>query len=63
MVPQAIMADGAGRVAVQVRVSGSRPDGRTFDDRQILLFNFDDTRVRSVDQFVGDPAAVTTFWA
>ena len=62
-VPEAIMADGAGRVAVQVRVSGSRPDGRTFDDSQMLLFVLDGERVHSVDQFVGDPAAVTAFWA
>ena len=61
--PQAIMADGAGRVAVQVRVSGTRPDGRSFDDQQMLLFAIDGDRVRSVDQFVGDPAAVTAFWA
>lgn len=62
-VPQAVMADGAGRVAVHTRVSGTRPDGRTFDDEQMLLFILDGGRVRSVDQFVGDPAAVTAFWA
>ena len=45
------------------RVSGTRPDGRTFDDPQILLFTVDDGRVRTVDQFVGDPTAVTAFWA
>lgn len=62
-VPEAFMADGDGHVAVLVRVSGSRPDGRTFDNPQILLFDVHDKRVRSVDQFVGDPAAVTAFWA
>jgi ketosteroid isomerase-like protein len=61
-VPQAVMAGADGRVAVLVRVSGTRPDGRTFDDTQILLFVVDGERVRSVDQFVGDPAAVTAFW-
>jgi hypothetical protein len=39
------------------------PDGRSFDDQQILLFTLDGPRVRSVDQFVGDPPAVTAFWA
>ena len=63
VIPQAIMADGAGRVAVPVRVSGTRPDGRTFDDQQMLLFALDGDRVSSVDQFVGDPPAVTAFWA
>jgi ketosteroid isomerase-like protein len=57
------MADGEGRVSVLVRVSGSRPDGRSFDNPQILLFNVDGDGVRSVDQFVGDPSAVTAFWA
>lgn len=62
-VPQAIMGDGAGRVAVHLRVSGARPDGRTFDDEQMFLFILEGDRVSSVDQFVGDPAAVTAFWA
>jgi ketosteroid isomerase-like protein len=62
-VPEALMTDGEGRVSVLVRVSGTRPDGRSFDDAQILLFAVDGDRVRSVDQFVGDPAAVTAFWA
>ena len=57
------MADGAGHVAVLTRVSGTRPDGRAFDDRQILLFTIEDGRVRTVDQYVGDPPAVTAFWA
>jgi ketosteroid isomerase-like protein len=61
--PQAFMADGEGHVSVLVRVSGTRPDGRTFDNPQILLFTLDGDRVHSVDQFVGDPRAVTAFWA
>jgi ketosteroid isomerase-like protein len=62
-VPEAIMADGDGRVAVLVRISGQRPDGRTFDVPQILLCAVEGDRVRSIDQFVGDPPAVTAFWA
>ena len=61
-VPQALMADGEGHVAVLVQVSGTRPDGRSFNDPQIALFTLDGGRVRTVDQFVGDPAAVTAFW-
>jgi ketosteroid isomerase-like protein len=61
-VPQSFMADGEGRVAVLVQVSGTRPDGRSFDDPQIALFTLDGGHVRTVDQFVGDPAAVTAFW-
>jgi ketosteroid isomerase-like protein len=62
-VPHSFMADGEGNVAVLVQVSGTRPDGRSFDNPQMLLFRVDDGHVHSVDQFVGDPAAVTAFWA
>jgi ketosteroid isomerase-like protein len=61
--PQSFMADGQGRVMVLVQVSGTRPDGRSFDNPQVLLFTLDGDRVRSVDQFVGDPRAVAAFWA
>src|SRR6476659_6270774 len=37
-VPEIFMPDGAGHVAVLTRISGTRPDQRTFDDEQILLF-------------------------
>jgi len=61
-VPERLMADGDGSVAVVTRVSGGRPDGRRFDDRQILLFKVEEEHVRTVDQYVGDPTAVTAFW-
>ena len=62
-VPEVFMADGAGHVAVLTTVYATRPDGRSFDDSQILLFTLERGRVRSVDQFVGDPSAVVAFWA
>jgi len=62
-VPEIFMPDGEGHVAVLTRISGTRPDGRRFDDTQILLFTLEQGRVRTVDQFVGDPTAVTAFWA
>jgi ketosteroid isomerase-like protein len=62
-VPEAFLPDGAGQVAVLTRISATRPDGREFDDTQILFFVLDAGLVRSVDQFVGDPSAVTAFWA
>src|SRR5689334_11354764 len=61
--PEGVLEDGEGRVAVRVRVSATRPDGRSFDDPQILLFAVDGDQVRSVDQYVGDPRAVAAFWA
>ena len=62
-VPQLYLPNGAGHVAVLTRISGERPDGRTFDDTQILYFQLEDGKIRSVDQFIGDPPAVTAFWA
>ena len=62
-VPQMYMPTGAGHVAVLTWISGERPDGRTLDDTQILYFQLEDGKVRSVDQFIGDPPAVTEFWA
>jgi len=61
--PQAVMADGAGHVAVLTRVSATRPDGRAFDDAQVVLVSVEGGRVRSIEQFVGDPRAVASFWA
>jgi len=61
--PQLFMPDGAGHVAVLTQVSAERPDGRAFDDTQILYFQLEDGKVRSVDQFIGDPPEVTAFWA
>ncbi len=61
--PHSFMADGEGRVSVLAQVSGTRPDGRSFDNPQIVLFTLAGDRVRSIDQFVGDPAAVAAFWA
>jgi ketosteroid isomerase-like protein len=62
-VPEIFMPDGAGHVSVLTRISATRPDQRLFDDTQILFFTLDQGRVRTVDQFVGDPTAVTAFWA
>jgi ketosteroid isomerase-like protein len=62
-VAHTLMADGHGRVVALMRVSGTRPDGRSFDDPQVLVFTLDGDRVRSVDQYIGDPTAVTAFWA
>ena len=61
--PQSVMADNAGHVAVLVRLSASRPDGRTMDGPQVVLVTVESGRVRAVEQFVGDPAAVAAFWA
>ena len=61
--PQSVMADGQGHVAGPVRLSASRPDGRTMDGPQVVLVTVEGGRVRAIEQFVGDPAAVAAFWA
>jgi ketosteroid isomerase-like protein len=61
--PQSVLADGQGHVAVPVRLSASRPDGRAMDGPQVVLVTVDDGRIRAIEQFVGDPAAVAAFWA
>jgi len=61
--PEWMVGDGQGRVVVAMRVTGTRPDGRSFDDSQIVVFGVDRDRVRTVDQYIGDPAAVRAFWA
>jgi hypothetical protein len=48
---------------VLVRLSASRPDGRTMDGPQVVLVTVEGGRVRAIEQFVGDPAAVAAFWA
>ncbi|MGO4596938.1 nuclear transport factor 2 family protein [Terrabacter sp. 2RAF25] len=62
-VPELFMPDGGGHVAVLTRITATRPDGRSFDDLQVLYFQLEDGKVVSVDQFVGDPPVVTDFWA
>jgi ketosteroid isomerase-like protein len=62
-VPQSVMADGDGHVAVLVRLSAGRPDGRTMDGPQVVLVTVQSGRVRAIEQFIGDPAAVAAFWA
>ena len=61
--PKSVMADGAGQVAVLVRLRARRPDGRAMDGPQVVLVTVESGRVRAVEQFVGDPAAVAAFWA
>ena len=62
-VPEGMLDDGNGRVGMLTHVSASRPDGRTLDEHQILLFHVEDGHVRSVDQYIGNPAAARAFWA
>src|SRR5215831_490616 len=46
--PQSVLADGQGRVAVPLRFSASRPDGRTIDVPQVVLVTVDGGRIRAI---------------
>ena len=59
--PTDLLGDGD-EVAVLVHMTGTRPDGRVLDDRQVHLFHLRDGKTATVDQYVGDPAAVEAFW-
>ncbi len=61
--PLVLTGDAAGHVCAVVRLSGTRPDGRTIVDEQVLSFVLDGDLVQSVDQFIGDPVAIKAFWA
>ncbi len=61
--PTGYMADGEGRVVVLMHMTASRPDGRQLDDRQVLVFDVRDDLIHGVEQYIGDPTAVTEFWA
>lgn len=51
-----------GIVAVFVHMSATRPDGRVLADDQVHVFRLEGDRTKSVDQYIGDPAAVEAFW-
>ena len=62
--PIRFMSDGAEDiVAVLVRTTGQRPDGRQLDDIQVHLYKLRGRRIEMVDQFIGDPPTVEAFWA
>ena len=60
--PTAFLSEGE-NVAVLVHMTGTRPDGRALDDRQVHLFHLRGGKTVAGDQYVGDPAAVEAFWA
>jgi len=61
--PLVMTADADCHVSVVVRLSATRPDGRSIVDQQILYFVLDQDLVKSVDQYIGDPAGIRAFWA
>ena len=62
-VPEIFMPDGAGHVAVLTRISAHPPRRAHVRRHPDPALPLEDGRVRTVDQFVGDPTAVTAFWA
>ena len=60
---QDLFSDGAGAVVSVHRNLARRPDGRTLDTREALLFQVQDGKVKSVRNFYDDMSAVGRFWS
>jgi ketosteroid isomerase-like protein len=60
---QDLFSDGAGAVVSVHRNLARRPDGRTLDTREALLFQVEDGHVKSVRNFYGDMSEVARFWS
>jgi hypothetical protein len=58
-----LFADDGGAVVAVHRNLARRPDGRTLDTREALLFQVVDGRVVSVRNFYDDTTVVARFWA
>jgi len=60
---QDLFSDGAGAVVSVHRNLARRPDGRTLDTREALLFQVQDGKVTSVRNFYDDMSEVGRFWS
>jgi uncharacterized protein len=60
---QDLFSDGVGAVVSVHRNLARRPDGRTLDTREALVFQVQDGKVRSVRNFDGDMSEVARFWS
>lgn len=59
---QHLFSNGAGQVISIHRNLGSRPDGRSLDTQEALLFTVEDGLVTSVRNFYDDFDDVAAFW-
>jgi ketosteroid isomerase-like protein len=60
---QDLFADGAGAVVSVHRNLARRPDGRTLDTREALVFDVRDGKVTSIRNFYDDMSQVARFWS
>ena len=60
---QDLFSDGAGAVVSIHRNHARRPDGRTLDTREALLFHVQVGRVKSVHNFYADIGEAANFWS
>jgi uncharacterized protein len=58
-----LFSDGAGHVVAIHRVTARRPDGRTIDAREAMIFDIEDGLIRSVRNCYDDLAKGRAFWS
>jgi uncharacterized protein len=60
---QDLFSDGVGAVVSVHRNLARRPDGRTLDTREALLFHVEDGQVKAVRNFYADISEAARFWS
>ena len=60
---QDVVSDGGNRVIAIHRATATRPDGRSMDMQEALLFTISDGKVVEIQDFFADIAAGDAFWA
>jgi ketosteroid isomerase-like protein len=58
-----VFSDGAGNAVAVHRVTARRPDGRTIDAREAMIFHVEDGRIRSVRNCYDDLSKGIAFWS
>jgi ketosteroid isomerase-like protein len=58
-----LFSDGAGHVVAVHRATARRPDGRTIDAREAMVFHVEDGLIRSVRNCYDDLSKGVAFWS
>ena len=58
-----LFSDGDGYVVAVHRATGNRPDGRSIDTREAMVFRVEDGLIKSVRNCYDDPSKGIAFWS
>jgi ketosteroid isomerase-like protein len=58
-----LFSDGAGNVVAVHRATGTRPDGRSIDTREAMVFRVEDGCIASVRNCYDDVSKGIAFWS